>query len=160
MPTQMNKRAGHDLHIIREFGASRQTIWRCWSEPELFKKWFCPLPWTVTSCELALRAGGQMDIVMEGPNGERVENLGMYLYVDPGIAMVFTDGYRAGFLPQADPFMTGYLLLESLPNGRTRMTWGAKHPTEEKMNQHLEMGFDAGWNAAADQLGALSSAIY
>ena len=52
--------------------------------------------------------------------------------------------------------MTGYVILSDAPDGGTHMEWGALHWSEETKAQHEAMGFEAGWNAAADQLDALA----
>jgi uncharacterized protein YndB with AHSA1/START domain len=52
--------------------------------------------------------------------------------------------------------MTGYVILSDAPDGGTHMEWGARHWSEESKKQHEAMGFEAGWNAAADQLDALA----
>ena len=30
-------------------------VWAAWTKPELLMQWFCPKPWTVSSCELDVR---------------------------------------------------------------------------------------------------------
>ena len=32
------------LTVERVLMASAGNVWRCWTEPELFEKWFCPKP--------------------------------------------------------------------------------------------------------------------
>jgi uncharacterized protein YndB with AHSA1/START domain len=44
---------------------------------------------------------------MAGPNGERMENKGIWLEIDPLCRLVFTDAFTEGFVPAAEPFMTG-----------------------------------------------------
>jgi uncharacterized protein YndB with AHSA1/START domain len=59
----------------------------------------------------------------------------------------------------AAPFMVGYVKLSDLPDGKTHMEWGARHWSAEAAEQHKTMGFEAGWNAAADQLDALATSL-
>ena len=33
------------LEIERIIQAPRKTVWRCWTEPELLRQWYCPAPW-------------------------------------------------------------------------------------------------------------------
>lgn len=148
--------AGHTLTLDRTLAASRASVWRCWTEPELLKQWFCPKPWTVTHAEHDLRPGGRMNNVMQGPDGERFENQGIWLEIEPLQRLVFTDAFTEGFMPTAEPFMTGVVELEDAGAGRTRMRWSARHGTAEARERHLAMGWEAGWNAATDQLEALA----
>jgi len=147
------------LSITRDLAAPRAAVWRCWTEVQLLKQWFCPKPWTVPEADLDLRVGGRMNTTMAGPDGERFENVGIFLEVVPQARLVFTDAYTEGFVPRADSFMTAVVELSDTPDGGTRLVWSARHPTAAKRDQHLAMGFDAGWNAAADQLNALAQTL-
>ena len=46
----------HDLTLSRHIKVPRAKLWRCWTEPELLKQWFCPKPWGVSHAELEVRA--------------------------------------------------------------------------------------------------------
>jgi|GEM_PF-66080 len=145
------------LILKRIIDAPRAAVWRCWSEPDLLKEWYCPKPWRVSEADIDLQPGGRMTVVMEGPEGERIDCPGILLEVIPGRRLTFTDAYREGFVPAPDPFMTGFVELEAVGDGRTSLTWGARHATPEAAERHLEMGFEAGWSAASDQLQDLAA---
>lgn len=147
------------LSIDRIIDAPRDIVWRCWTENALIRQWHCPRPWQLTESDMEVRAGGRMNNVMEGPDGERFENTGSFLEVVPGERLVFTDAYSEGYQPRPDSFMTGVVEFFDAEDGRTRMIWSARHATAEKRDQHLEMGFESGWNAAADQLNELASRL-
>lgn len=151
--------ARHELVLMREIDAPREKIFRAWTEPDLLKEWFCPKPWGVSHAELDVRAGGASLIVMSGPNGEVVENRGVYLDVVPNEKLVFTDAFTTAWVPSEKPFMTGIILLEPLGDGRTKYTAIARHWTDEDKRRHEAMGFHEGWGAAADQLAALVATI-
>lgn len=148
------------LEIERVIGAPRDAVWRCWTQPDLLKKWYCPAPWKVTHAEINLHVGGRMNCTMEGPNdGERHEVIGMLLEVVPQERLTFTDGYSEGFIPRANPFMTGYVRLSDHGKGQTKLVWGARHTSAEDKQKHLDMGFEKGWSAAAGQLDELAKSI-
>jgi uncharacterized protein YndB with AHSA1/START domain len=148
------------LKITRTLKAPRAAVWRCWSEPELLKQWYCPKPWYVSQATLDLRAGGACSTVFNGPNGEVHPNAGQYLEVVDGERLTFTDAYIGDWVPsEKPPFMTGYVILSDAEEGGTLMEWGARHWSDETVKQHKDMGFEAGWNAAADQLDALAQSI-
>lgn len=148
------------LEIERVIGAPRAVVWRCWTEADLLMRWYCPAPWKVTKAELDPKPGGRMNFVMVGPNdGERHEVTGIFLEVVPHERLTFTDGYSEGFMPRADPFMTGYVRLSEYGDGQTKMVWGARHTSAEDKQKHVDMGFEQGWNAAAAQLDELAKSI-
>ncbi len=143
------------LSVSRVIDAPRATVWRCWTDADFLKQWHVPKPWSLAEADLDVRAGGRFNTVMTGPDGERLENIGCFLDVVEGKRLVFTDGYAEGFVPQPTNFMTGVVELSDTGDGCTRMIWSARHSNEESKKQHIEMGFEIGWNAAVDQLNAL-----
>ncbi|MES5096954.1 SRPBCC family protein [Agrobacterium sp. BA1120] len=157
--TMTTHHGAHDLVLMREFDAPREKLYRAWSDPDLLKQWFCPKPWGVSHAELDLRAGGSSFIIMNGPDGEVVENRGVYLEVIPNEKLVFTDAYTSAWVPAEKPFMTGIVLFEDLGDGRTKYTAIARHWTEDDKKAHEAMGFHEGWGMAADQLAALVATL-
>ena len=157
--THPKTEAEHTLTLERTLSAPRSVVWRCWTDTELLKQWYCPKPWTVPEADFDLRVGGRMNTVMAGPNGESFEGRGMWLAIEPMERLVFTDAYTEGFMPAPEPFMTGVVQLADAPNGHTYMTWSARHATAESKAKHVEMGWEAGWNAATNQLDALAQTL-
>lgn len=105
----------------------------------------------MTECDLDLRVGGRFNTVFD-VDGQKMDNKGVFLEIDPGKKLVFTDGYTEGWKPAEKPFMTAILLLEDLGEGKTRYTAIARHPTKEIREQHEQMGFHEGWGIVLDQL--------
>ena len=56
-----------ELVLTRIINASHDKVFRAWTEPELLKQWFAPLPYTTPVAELDVREGGANLIVMRGP---------------------------------------------------------------------------------------------
>lgn len=149
----------HVLTLQRVMDAPVEKLWRCWTEPKLLEQWFCPKPWHVTDARMDLRPGGESFCVMNGPDGERFENLGVYLEVVPMKRIVTTDAFLPGWIPSERPFMTAETLFDDAGNGRTDYVARALHWTEESMKEHEAMGFHEGWAKAADQLEALAKSL-
>ncbi|KUR72833.1 ATPase [Novosphingobium fuchskuhlense] len=147
------------LTITRIIAAPTERVWDVLVNR--MEEWWCPRPWRAEIVLQERRAGGAANMVMHGPNGEVMPNEGMYLAWDEGRRFVVTDAVRLDpatgtFLPSG-PFMIGTWEVAAEGDG-TRYTASARHWTEEAMKQHRDMGFEAGWNAAADQLQALCEA--
>lgn len=147
------------LSITRIIDAPIANVWRCWTEVELFKQWYCPKPWTVPVADIDLKAGGRFNMTMAGPEGETMDLVGSFLEVSPMKRLVFTDAYSEGYMPRANSFMTGVVEFTDLGNGKTEMIWSARHATSEAKQQHLDMGFEKGWSAAAAQLNDLAETV-
>lgn len=142
-----------DLVLERVIDVPPSLVWKAWTNPEHLKKWFCPVPWTVSECEIDLRAGGAFRTVMCSPEGEHFPSNGCFLEVVHERRLVFTDALLPGFRPAEKPFFTAIVTME--PHGAgTRYVAQALHRDEQGRRQHEEMGFHDGWGKALDQLVA------
>ncbi|WP_105384225.1 SRPBCC family protein [Neorhizobium alkalisoli] len=148
--------AAYPLQLVREMDAPAEQLYKAWTTPERMGEWFCPKPWKVTEARVDLRAGGSSYILMEGPEGEKIPNHGVYLEVVPNRKLVFTDAYTSAWVPSEKPFMTAIVEFDDLGNGRTRYTATALHWTEEDRKAHEQMGFHEGWGIVADQLAQIA----
>ena len=144
----------HELVLTRLIDAPRALLYRAWTDPEMLKQWFAPLPYTTPHAELDVRPGGANLIVMRSPDGQDMPNRGIYLEVVPDEKIVFTDAFTAAWVPSAKPFMTVILTFEE-EGGKTRYTARVRHWTAEDKETHEKMGFHQGWGICADQLTKL-----
>lgn len=151
--------AERELVLERIIDAPRESIFRCWTDPELMKQWFAPKPWTTAHAEVDLRPGGSSLVVLRSPEGEEFPHRGVYLEVVENERLVFTDAYSAAWEPSAKPFMTAIVTLEDLGGGKTRYTARARHWTVADRDAHAQMGFHEGWGQCADQLAALARTL-
>ena len=55
--------------ITRTFDAPRKLVWQAWTDPKMMAQWFGPRGFTNPFCELDVRPGGSLRIVMRGPDG-------------------------------------------------------------------------------------------
>src|SRR3954451_12993951 len=143
-----------ELVLTRMIDAPPEKLFRAWTDPELLKQWFAPLPYTTPHAEMDVRPGGSSLIVMRGPDGNEFPNRGVYLEVVENERLVFTDAYTKAWEPSEKPFMTVILTFEDA-GGKTRYTARARHWTVTDREAHEKMGFEPGWNKATDQLEEL-----
>jgi uncharacterized protein YndB with AHSA1/START domain len=148
-----------ELVLTREIDAPREKLFRAWTQPELLKQWFAPLPFTTPHAELDVRPGGSSLIVMRGPDGTDYPNRGVYLDVVENERLVSTDAFTSAWQPSEKPFMTLILTFEDMGGDRTRYTARVRHWTVEDREMHEKMGFHQGWGTCADQLAALVAKI-
>ena len=148
----------HELVVNRLINVPRAKLFRCWTEPALITQWFTPPPWKTIAAEIDVRAGGSSCITMQGPDGTKVPNLGIYLEVVKNERLVFTDAYTSAWVPSGKPFFTGILTFED-EGGQTRYIARARHWTAEDCAAHEKMGFYEGWGIATDQLAVLAATL-
>ncbi|MGE0232432.1 MAG: SRPBCC family protein [Flavobacteriaceae bacterium] len=154
----INPSNGRELVLERLLDAPRGALWRCWTEPELLKQWFCPKPWTVSHAEMDVRPGGSSMVVMRSPEGEEFPNPGIFLEVVPQKKLVMTDAYTSAWQPSQKPFMTTVITFED-EGDKTRYVARCFHWSEEDRVQHEAMGFHDGWGQAASQLEELARTV-
>jgi uncharacterized protein YndB with AHSA1/START domain len=80
-----------EIVITRIFDASRDLVWRAWTEPEHFKRWWGPKDYTCPFCEMDFRVGGKYLNCMRSPEGRDYWSTGVYLEIIPVERLVFTD---------------------------------------------------------------------
>ena len=154
-----NPPSDRDLILTRLIDAPPEKVYRAWTDAELLKQWFAPLPWTTPFAELDVRPGGTNSIVMRSPEGNDMPNSGVYLEVVPNERLVVTDAYTSAWEPSEKPFMTLILTFENL-DGKTKYTALVRHWTVADRETHETMGFHTGWGICTDQLTALVMGAY
>jgi uncharacterized protein YndB with AHSA1/START domain len=152
--TDATPASDRELVLTRLIDAPREKLFKAWTNAELLKQWFAPLPWTTPSAQLDVRPGGASVITMRSPEGKDFPNSGVYLEVVPNERIVFTDAYTKAWEPSAKPFMTVVLTFAD-EGGKTRYTARVLHWTVADREAHEKMGFHTGWGKCADQLEAL-----
>ncbi len=153
-----------DLSFERIIDVPKELVWRAWTEAELLKQWFCPLPWKTIDAELDLRPGGAFRTTMQSPEGQQFPGTSCYLEVVPATRLVWTNGLAPDYRPikaaapsaeTAGDFAFTAIITLADHHGGTQYRATAIHATEAACQQHAAMGFEAGWGAALDQLIAM-----
>ena len=147
-----------DLTFTRTLAAPRSALWECWTTPEHIKQFFMPKPHAVKACEIDLRVGGRFNTTM-AVGDQEMTNEGVYLEVEKGRRLVFTDAYSEGWKPAPDPFMTAIIEFADDGRGGTTYTATVRHRSAEARQRHEEMGFFDGWGTVADQLDAYARSL-
>jgi uncharacterized protein YndB with AHSA1/START domain len=79
------------IEVNRTFDAPIETLWKAWTEPEQFMKWYGPKGFTTPTCEIDLREGGRHLWSMQSPDGRQMYFTGIYKVVKPMDRLVYTD---------------------------------------------------------------------
>lgn len=146
-----------DLLLERFVPVRPELLWKAWTTPQVLMKWFCPVPWRTTECEMDLWPGGVFRTVMQSPEGEKFPNMGCFLEIVENKRLAWTDALLPGFRPAAkvesgaNLTFTAIVLFEAFENG-TNYRVIARHKDEIDRQKHVDMGFHQGWGIALDQL--------
>jgi uncharacterized protein YndB with AHSA1/START domain len=110
----------YGIRIRRVFDASRERVWKEWTEPERFADWYggpqCEVP--LDSVSMDVRTGGKWQLTMFAPPGRRrIDWKGEYLEVVAPERLVFTVSDQPG----DDAFELVTVVLTDLGDERTEM---------------------------------------
>ncbi len=147
-----------ELIITRIFDAPRELVWKAWTEPERFMRWWGPKNFTAPFCTIDLRVGGVYLNCMRWPDGKDYWSTGVYREIVPMERIVYTDSFadeKGNVVPATHYGMSADIPLEMLvtvtfeeQKGKTKMTLRhAGFPagtTSDLAN--------AGWNESFDKL--------
>ena len=147
--------------IERVFDAPRELVWRAWTDPEWFVRWWGPGPFTSPTVQMDLRPGGRFVWVMRDPDGKDYYTVGEYREITPPERLVYTDSFGDAEGNVVSP--TAYGLGDDFPEttvvtvtfedlgGRTLMRIVSDLPVPDAM---WEMA-SAGWGTSLDKLAAV-----
>lgn len=151
------------LTITRTFNAPRELVWRAWTDPELYKKWWGPNHFTCPVAQLDLRVGGKYLSCMRSPDGQDFWTTGFYREITPYDRLVYTDSFadEHGNVVPASHYGMPDMPLEMIvtvtlveQGGKTVMTMQhAGLPAGEHAS-----GANEGWNQSFDKLAAILEA--
>lgn len=144
-----------DLVLERIIDAPPEKVFRAYTDAAILSQWFAPKPWFITDAVVEPRAGGRFNFVMNGPDGERFPNSGVFLEVVENRRLISTDAFTPDWKPSGQPFMVARIEFEPTADGKTKYRATASHWNEETLKQHEAMGFHEGWGQVADQLNEL-----
>ncbi len=147
--------ADRELVITREFDAPARLLFKAWSTREHIMKWFGPVGWPVTMCEMDFRVGGRWRMAMTGPSGRQNTPFGgTYLEIVPDRKIVFDNAFET---PGAETMIMTITFEEK--DGKTMLVHRTLFGSAAMKKSHTGAGFEAGTNSGLDQLEAVVAAM-
>lgn len=146
-----------DLCLDRVIRAPRAAVWRAWTDPDRFARWWVPAPAKCRVERLDVRPGGALVTRMSDDGHEFVPHLdAAFIAVDDLERLVFTNVIDSALRPAApDPIaMTAEILLADHPDG-TDYRIIVRHGDPAARALHEKIGFTDGWGTVTGQLAAL-----
>lgn len=147
------------LRLVREFDAPIETVWKMWTDPNMFKRWYGPRGMSIPVVEMDVRVGGTRKICMEMASSERSMKMwfsGVYKEVTPPRRLIYTESMcdengtlispQMMGMPDDFPDVTEVIVDLVEVAGKTRMTM---------IHMGVEAGTaaESGWAQAFDKLG-------
>ena len=87
--TTIERPSDREVVVKRTFNAPARLVFKAWTTPELFKKWWVPksMGMTLHACEMDVRTGGKYRLNF----GEGMDFYGRYIEVTPPSRIVWTN---------------------------------------------------------------------
>jgi uncharacterized protein YndB with AHSA1/START domain len=146
--TAVERKSDRELVVTRTFDAPPATVFRAWSDAELFRRWWVPKSAegvSLLSCEMDVRTGGKYRL--EFAAGDRTMAFyGKYLDVVPNERIVWTNDEGE------EGAVTTVTFAEE--EGKTLLTFHELYPSSEALEEAMT-GSAAGLSEQLDQLGEL-----
>jgi uncharacterized protein YndB with AHSA1/START domain len=144
---------GTELVFERTFDASREQVWKAFTDPEIVPRWWGKRGSTTTVVEMDVRPGGTWRYVSSAPDREDVAFYGEYLEVTPPERFRWTFMFDVeGLGPQGGPETHTF---EDL-GGRTRIVSVGHFDSVESIEGALATGMIGGaietWDRLAEEL--------
>ena len=92
--TTVERTSGRELVVTRTFNAPARIVFKAWTTPDLFQRWWVPKSsgMTMLSCEMDIRTGGTYRLVFSHPAfGQPMAFFGRYIEVTPPSRLVWTN---------------------------------------------------------------------
>lgn len=143
------------LEVSRTYDAPLELLWKAWTVPEQFMKWYGPKGFTTPTCEIDLREGGRHLWSMQSPDGNQMYFSGSYKQIVPMELLVYSDGMSDAEGNVMMPEMEG--MSEHMPESmEVTVTFahagGKTTVTVSHMSQGPEDRAGMGWEQAFDKL--------
>src|SRR5690606_1283147 len=74
----IGERRDQKVEITRVFDAPRELVWKAWTDPQHFMRWWGPREYTCPVCEMDFRIGGKYLYCMRSPEGNDYWGTGVF----------------------------------------------------------------------------------
>ena len=147
--TSVERRGDRELVVRRMFNAPPSTVFRAWSQPELFRRWWVPKSASgvsLVSCDMDVRTGGKYRLEFGAGGSDTMVFYGKYLEVVPDERIVWTND-------EGEEGAITTVTFQDL-GGKTLLNFHEVYPSKEALEEALQ-GSAAGLPEQLEQLDQL-----
>ena len=149
--TAVERKSDRELVVTRVFDAPPSTVFRAWSQPDLFRRWWMPRSVTgvsLLSCDMDVSTGGKYHLEFGVAGSDTMAFYGKYLDVVPNERIVWTND-------EGEEGAVTTVTFEE-HDGKTCLTFHELYPSREALEEAMT-GAAAGLPEQLDQLDELLS---
>ncbi|HEU4553871.1 MAG TPA: SRPBCC family protein [Chitinophaga sp.] len=89
MENRKSNTADRELFLSRTLNAPIALVWEVWTQPEHIANWWGPNGFTNTITTMDVKAGGEWNLVMHGPDGTDYDNKSIFREIIPYKKIVY-----------------------------------------------------------------------
>ena len=148
--------ANKKIHVVREFNAPIEKVWKAWTDPDLLEKWWGPKPWVAKTKSMDFTVGGTWLYAMEGPEDQKHWSRVTFTAIEPEARFAATTLFcdENGNTQPGAPVSHWDNKFEAVGN-KTRVTADLLFDDESAFKMLVEMGFEGGFTIGLNQLDEL-----
>lgn len=131
--TSIERKGDRELVVTRTFDAPPAMVFKAWSQPELFRRWWVPQSVTgvsLVSCDMDVRTGGKYRLEFGAGGSDTMAFYGKYLDVVPNERIVWTND-------EGEEGAVTTVTFED-QGGRTLLNFHEVYPTKEALEEALQ----------------------
>jgi len=152
--------AAKTIHIVREFNAPIEKVWKAWTDPDLLEKWIAPKPWTAVTKIWNFTVGGKWLYAMVGTEGQKHWVYAEFTAIENGSAIsttgMFCDG--DGNPVTGGPKSYRDTKFSTIDGNRTKVDSVITFDEEATIKMFVEGGFKEGTAMSLNNLDELLAA--
>jgi len=151
--TSIERKGDRELVVTRTFDAPPSLVYKAWSQPELFQRWWMPKSLagvSLVACDMDVRTGGKYRLEFAAGGSDTMAFYGKYLEVVPNERIVWTND-------EGEEGAVTTVTFED-QGGKTLVNFHEAYPSSEALEEALQ-GSAAGLPEQLDQLDELLSSI-
>src|SRR5208282_360490 len=142
--------AERELVITRIFDAPRELVFKAWTDPRHVAQWWGPKGFTNPVCEMDVRPGGALRIVMRAPDGADHAMKGVFREVVEPERLVFTN---IAVDAQGNTLLKGLTIVTFVEHGgKTKLTLQTSAAGVAAEAAQMLAGMEQGWTQSLDRL--------
>jgi uncharacterized protein YndB with AHSA1/START domain len=149
--------AAKKIHVIREFNAPIEKVWKAWTTRELLEKWIAPKPWSAETKIMDFTVGGIWLYAMVSLEGQKHWTHVEFTAITPGSAFSSTGMFsdEEGKTAADGPKSYREAKFSTIEGNRTKLDMLITFEEEATIKMFVEMGFESGTTMTLNQLDEL-----
>ncbi|MDB5006813.1 MAG: Activator of Hsp90 ATPase 1 family protein [Mucilaginibacter sp.] len=144
------------IHVVREFNAPVEKVWKAWTDPDILEKWWGPKPWTAITKIMDFTIGGTWLYYMVGPEGQKHWSCSKFTAIEVGSRFAADTAFCDENGTAAPGAKAGHWDNKFVAAGdKTKVIVDINFDDEATIKMMVERGFETGFTMGLNQLEEL-----